>query len=194
MYRDVPARELTAALGGRWLGTYGLARCPAHDDRSPSLSIAEGHDGRLLLYCFAGCDFEAIRAALVAARLMAGKPDWAALDHTAMARREVEARRERARREARARRIWEGSRAAKGTPAELYLRSRFLELPEGPPLRFHPVAPHPSGAGVAAMVARIKGGEGFAVHCTYLDPSGGKADIEPRKAIFGLPRGAARPG
>ena len=31
------------------------ARCPAHKDRRPSLSIREGDDGRVLLYCFAGC-------------------------------------------------------------------------------------------------------------------------------------------
>lgn len=32
-----------------------LARCPAHDDRSPSLSIKELPDGRILINCFAGC-------------------------------------------------------------------------------------------------------------------------------------------
>lgn len=31
-----------------------LACCPAHEDRSPSLSIAE-RDDRVLLHCFAGC-------------------------------------------------------------------------------------------------------------------------------------------
>ena len=30
------------------------ARCPAHDDRQPSLSIAEGDDGRALMHCHAG--------------------------------------------------------------------------------------------------------------------------------------------
>lgn len=33
-----------------------IARCPAHEDRLPSLSLAEGADGRALLHCFAGCD------------------------------------------------------------------------------------------------------------------------------------------
>jgi hypothetical protein len=32
-----------------------LARCPSHDDRSPSLSIRELEDGRVLINCFAGC-------------------------------------------------------------------------------------------------------------------------------------------
>jgi hypothetical protein len=35
---------------GKW-----LAHCPAHSDSSPSLSIREGMDGRVLLHCFAGC-------------------------------------------------------------------------------------------------------------------------------------------
>jgi len=32
-----------------------MASCPAHEDRSPSLSIREGDDGRVLIYCFTGC-------------------------------------------------------------------------------------------------------------------------------------------
>lgn len=32
-----------------------LACCPSHEDRSPSLSITETDDGRLLVHCFAGC-------------------------------------------------------------------------------------------------------------------------------------------
>jgi len=32
-----------------------IARCPAHDDRTPSLAIRELEDGRILLHCFAGC-------------------------------------------------------------------------------------------------------------------------------------------
>ncbi|HLW82620.1 MAG TPA: hypothetical protein VKS20_11345 [Candidatus Acidoferrales bacterium] len=37
-----------------------MTRCPAHADRSPSLSIREGSDGRVLLHCFAGCSLEAV--------------------------------------------------------------------------------------------------------------------------------------
>ena len=50
------AREITRALKGRWLGSHGMVRCPAHDDRTPSLSISDGKDGRLLTNCFGGCD------------------------------------------------------------------------------------------------------------------------------------------
>ena len=32
-----------------------IARCPAHGDKRPSLSLAEGDDGRVLLHCFGGC-------------------------------------------------------------------------------------------------------------------------------------------
>ena len=36
------------------------ARCPAHPDKTPSLSVKEGDDGRVLLHCFAGCTTEAV--------------------------------------------------------------------------------------------------------------------------------------
>jgi hypothetical protein len=32
-----------------------IARCPAHEDKTASLSITAGDDGRVLLHCFAGC-------------------------------------------------------------------------------------------------------------------------------------------
>ncbi len=41
-----------------------VARCPAHDDRSPSLAIRKCDDGRVLLHCFAGCETEDVLAAL----------------------------------------------------------------------------------------------------------------------------------
>lgn len=41
-----------------------VACCPAHEDRSPSLSICEHRDGTLLVHCFAGCEPGAILKAL----------------------------------------------------------------------------------------------------------------------------------
>jgi hypothetical protein len=56
---------------GRW-----QARCPAHEDRSPSLSIGEAADGRVLVHCFAGCTLAAVleAAGLRMADLFAGPP------------------------------------------------------------------------------------------------------------------------
>jgi hypothetical protein len=44
---------------GKWLG-----RCPAHEDRAPSLSVRELDDGRVLLYDFGGCETSDVLAAL----------------------------------------------------------------------------------------------------------------------------------
>ena len=41
-----------------------IARCPAHDDRRPSLSIREADDGKVLLKCWSGCSAQAITEAL----------------------------------------------------------------------------------------------------------------------------------
>ncbi|MGE5593428.1 MAG: hypothetical protein ACM3X3_07075 [Betaproteobacteria bacterium] len=66
---DVPARPVEAVLArlqgvrrtgeGRW-----LARCPAHNDTHPSLSVREASDGKVLLRCWAGCDSGQVLAAL----------------------------------------------------------------------------------------------------------------------------------
>lgn len=49
------AEILIAALDGvRKTGANSwLARCPAHGDKRPSLTITEKDDGRVLMYCFA---------------------------------------------------------------------------------------------------------------------------------------------
>jgi len=58
------ATELAAALGARRAGaSRWMARCPAHQDKSPSLSIRE-QGGRTLIHCFSGCDQEAVIDAL----------------------------------------------------------------------------------------------------------------------------------
>lgn len=39
-------------------------RCPAHEDGSPSLSVSEGTDGRVLIHCFGGCRADDVIAAV----------------------------------------------------------------------------------------------------------------------------------
>lgn len=71
VYHDRPINRLLHRLeaarqtsAGQW-----MARCPAHDDRRPSLSVRELPDGKLLLHCWAGCGtadvLEAVGLALV---------------------------------------------------------------------------------------------------------------------------------
>lgn len=40
------------------------AKCPAHADKSPSLSVKELQDGRILMHCFGGCGTDAVLGAL----------------------------------------------------------------------------------------------------------------------------------
>jgi hypothetical protein len=69
MVAVVPHSAHTAAVLARLdrVRPYGdgwTARCPAHEDRTASLSVAEGDDGRALLHCFAGCHINNVVGAL----------------------------------------------------------------------------------------------------------------------------------
>lgn len=57
-------RVLDRLDGVKKNGTGFTARCPAHEDRENSLSLNTGDDGRALVKCFRGCDFERIVTAL----------------------------------------------------------------------------------------------------------------------------------
>ncbi|MFN8533879.1 MAG: hypothetical protein U0556_10050 [Dehalococcoidia bacterium] len=60
-----PIDLVLARLDGvRASGSGHVARCPAHDDHHQSLSIAEGDDGRVLLFCHTGCSASAVAVAL----------------------------------------------------------------------------------------------------------------------------------
>ena len=58
--------DLLSRLDGIRETGYGkyIARCPAHDDRSPSLGVTGKDDGRILLHCFAGCETEDVLSAV----------------------------------------------------------------------------------------------------------------------------------
>lgn len=59
------AQQFAALLNARPTGQASrwVARCPAHHDRNPSLSIAEGRGGRVLVKCWAACSLERIAQA-----------------------------------------------------------------------------------------------------------------------------------
>lgn len=51
-----PLRALLSRLKGvKQYGDRFMAVCPAHQDKSPSLSLSQSEDGRALVNCFAGC-------------------------------------------------------------------------------------------------------------------------------------------
>ena len=56
--------NLTRFPNARKSGDAYTARCPAHEDRNPSLSLRKGDDGRTLLRCHAGCPTGAVAAAV----------------------------------------------------------------------------------------------------------------------------------
>jgi hypothetical protein len=71
------AKAIAAALQGRRSGSGWMARCPAHEDRGPSLSICE-KNGKILVHCFAGCSQREVIAALMALGLWLERErrDW----------------------------------------------------------------------------------------------------------------------
>jgi hypothetical protein len=60
------ARTIVKSMHGMWVGTYGLVRCPCHNDRKPSLKIRDDKTKRdgIDLICFAGCDWKDVKVAL----------------------------------------------------------------------------------------------------------------------------------
>jgi putative DNA primase/helicase len=189
------AAELAKALGGRRSGRGWIACCPAHDDRDPSLSIADGADGRVLLTCFAGCGWSPIRDALEARSLWPGRkahatgPAWAAgaSEHRRPPRFESDER-------AIVKRIWREAASAPGTQVETYLRSRSLTTPVPPTLRYHRLRHRESGRSLPCMVAAVQADDSrlSGLHRTFLRLDGrGKADVEPVKKMLGACRGGA---
>ena len=55
--------EIADRLKGKKTANGWECNCPAHQDKNASLSIAEGDNGKTIVKCFAGCDFDSICAA-----------------------------------------------------------------------------------------------------------------------------------
>lgn len=175
---DTRAESLARALGGRKSGAGWMARCPAHEDGTPSLSIGDA-DGRVLVYCHAGCSQERVLAVLRERRVWSGQ---------AVFRRPPPLRVEHKPSDAAAA-LWRASHQARRTLVETYLGSRGLGLPATGALRFHHSLRHPGGERWPAMVALVREG---AIHRTYLARDGsGKAPVEPSRMMLGPCRGGA---
>jgi len=192
----VDAESIAKALGGRKAGSGWSARCPAHDDRTPSLSLRDSGDGKVLVRCHAGCDQDEVIAHLKARGLwMQNGPRlfrYAALGRVIKL---AETNRDDAKRTEAALSIWQAAKPAGGTLTETYLGSRGLRLPATPRLRFHPYLKHPCGDSWPAMIALVTRGSDdvpLAIHRTFLAHDGaGKAPVDPQKMMLGPCRGGA---
>ncbi|MDD9728311.1 hypothetical protein PVW46_00155 [Mameliella sp. AT18] len=184
---------MTNRLGGKWLRTYGTAPCPVcqpegRKDQN-ALTMHDGEAGRLLAHCKRlNCDFRDILAAAVVA-----PGDYRAPDPFELARREAEQRNETAHRARSAQQNWQEAQPLAGTVAESYLRGRGITCDLPDKLRYHPACWHGATAKrYPALVALVEGGNGFAVHRTYLSMNTSeKAAIEPNKAMLGATAGGA---
>lgn len=108
----------------------GTCRCPAHDDRNPSLLVSDGDNGGIRVNCQAGCDWRDVKTKLRRRGLL---PEWsgAGADVPYLTAAERRARREadaceKASRTAAALGIWQGCQSAQGTPVSVYLESRGM--------------------------------------------------------------------
>ena len=185
------AQELTKALGGRWSGTGGEARCPAHKDRNPSLSIHDGDNGRLLTFCHGGCSPEAVWAALQARGLVERAEDRPARRRR---RQRPQPAPEPAPNQDYALEIWRAAQPATGTPAEDYLRGRGITIPVPPTIRYHAAVKHAdTGLHLPCLIAaacnvdrRVTG-----VQRIFLTHDGHKAPVNRPKMALGALRGSA---
>ncbi len=185
------AGPIVEALQGRRAGRGWVAKRPAHDDRTPSLSIADAGDGRVLVHCHAGCDQSAVIDALRAWGLWPGEGAQAV---RATARPMPKAPPNDADRTRAALELWHSAQAAEGTPAARYLKSRGLRLPDGAAQRFAAAMRHPTGTTWPAMVGLVTRADGVptGIHRTFLAADGtGKAPITPAKMMLGPCKGGA---
>jgi hypothetical protein len=183
-------RHIVERLGGEWQRRGGMCRCPAHDDRTPSLSVRLG-ERRLLFHCFAGCETARVIRALLALGLL--RPEISGADAKLMrAAADPDQRTHGA-----AVRLWALAHPIAGSPAAAYLRGRGL-LAEAWDLRYHARTPYGRGPQAIfrpAMLAAVRDESGLvAVHRTFLDLSPARlADLPlPKRALGRLGQGAVR--
>lgn len=186
------AQDLIEALGGKWHGTFGTARCPVHDDKSPSLSIRDG-DKAPLLKCFSGCDARTIVDVLKRRRLWpdSNKQRLEIGIHTSSPQAFADRNRECAIK------IWGESIPLERSSGAKYLAARGITVRAPLSLRLHRGLKHaPTGLIFPALVAAIQAPNGsiVAVQRTFLITDyTRKANVsEPRMTLGAMGAGAVR--
>jgi putative DNA primase/helicase len=188
------AEAIAEALNSRRSGKGWMARCPAHPDITPSLSINETPTRKVLVKCFAGCSQAEVIAALRRRGLWPGRNRRMAIDATPVVQKDDTHRLAHSNECSEiALGLWRSSVPAEGTLAETYLASRGIFLPVPDALRFNRALRHPSGGYWPAMMALVThgvDGTPLAVLRTFLARDGsGKAPVEPERMMLGPCRG-----
>jgi putative DNA primase/helicase len=191
-------QRIVAALGGKWYGSYGVCRCPAHDDRSPSLSI-KSNNSSVLFYCHAGCAQAIVLQKLrelgfrFESEIGIPRKIRKSRDRRVFPDEQISLRDEHVRRYAL--KIWQESQAPRRTLVETYLARRSAPLPSASSdaIRFCSALRHPTGRSLPAMVAAITDATSSrltGIHRTFLDPhTSEKAAVKPARMILGRKRG-----
>lgn len=175
------AASIAARLGLRRIGREWRGACPACGYKA-GLTLTE-KAGRPLWWCASCRDQQAVTAAIIGDAAPAAPRDATPPPDTSD-------------KIAAALRLWDAALPAEGSPVAAYLAGRGLALPERAPLRFLPLAKHPSGRRLPCMVALLHDAEGraVAVHRTFLHVGRDavtKAEAEPVRMTLGAVRGAA---
>jgi hypothetical protein len=64
-----PAEKIASTLGSRVADAGWVVLCLAHDDGTPSLSVRDAQNGKVLMRCHAGCEQGEVIAALSSRKL-----------------------------------------------------------------------------------------------------------------------------
>lgn len=177
--------DLVRRLSGQWRDGGGMCLCPAHADRSPSLSIRMG-DKSLLFHCFAGCDNGDVLAAI--RRLQPGALAAAATPAPPLRSDDRWLR-------SRAADIWDDARPIGGTVAERYLRARSITIGSDA-LRYHAQVPLGRGRAMArraALIAKVSDDSRIlAIQRIFLDRHARRArDLGNPRRLLGRPGAGA---
>jgi hypothetical protein len=192
------ANSIAKALGGRRAGAGWTARCPAHADSTPSLSISVSSNAKVLVHCHAGCDQAQVIGALKFRGLWRDQSSRS-FTRDYLSKPVKDPVLYDADRTLVAKSLLTKSVPAKGTPVETYLKKRSLNILLPATLRFLPPTGDypPTMLAAFGMAQESEPGVLFvppdairAIHLTRLKPDGiDKADIPNSKIILG--RGAS---
>jgi hypothetical protein len=180
-------QEIVELLEAKPSGAGWLARCPAHFDKTPSLSFRAGHTVPLIVKCFAGCSHAEIFSAIAELGGISVEQSWFDEPMTVPINGNAEKIKL-------ANGFWQSSRkVVDGDLVQRYFLNRGLQtkvIPEC--IRFRPRCRISGITGLEflpAVVVRIDSPEGLISTCLriYLTKDGCKANFPNPKRLLSSP-------